>query len=271
MQENRTLPQSGEAALGRRTVLTGLGVATVVAAADLAPARSAAARETVILVPGTFSDEAQFRHQIRDLSDIADLRVSMRHAMHETMDGIAQGILRDAPAKFAILGLSLGGRAALEVVRQAPERVTRIGLIASTAKGGTSPARARVAQLQREKGYEAMVDMMIPMLVPPETLKNEPLIQEIRAMILRAGPEVADRQARASDTARDHWDNLANIKVPAVLICGRQDRIATLEEMGRTAKSMPNATLVDIDDCGHLASMEHPDAVTAAMRRWLAA
>ena len=176
--------------------------------------------------------------------------------MHETMAGIAQGILRDAPPRFAIMGLSLGGRAALEVVRQAPERVTHIGIISSTAQGGTSPARARVAQLQKEKGYEAMVEMMIPILIPPESLKNEPLVQEIRAMVLRAGPEVADRQARASDSARDHWDNLANIKVPALLICGRQDRIATTEQMGRTAKAMPNATYVEVDNCGHLASQE---------------
>jgi pimeloyl-ACP methyl ester carboxylesterase len=255
-------------ALARRTLLAG----TAAAAALLAvPARAQARREALILVPGTFSDEVQFRHQVKGLADIADARVSMRHAMHETMAAIAQGILRDAPRHFAIMGLSLGGRAALEVVRQAPERVTRIGLIASTAQGGTSPARARVAQLQKEKGYEAMVEMMIPILVPPETLKNQPLIEEIRAMVLRAGPEVADRQARASDSARDHWDHLPNIKCPALLVCGKQDRIATVEQMERTAKGMPNAQLVVIDNCGHLASQEHPDTVTAAMRKWLAA
>jgi pimeloyl-ACP methyl ester carboxylesterase len=208
---------------------------------------------------------------MKGLSDIADARVSMRHAMHETMAAIAQGILRDAPPRFAIMGLSLGGRAALEVVRQAPERVTRIGLIASTAQGGTSPARARVAQLQKEKGYEAMVEMMIPILVPPETLKNQALVEEIRAMVLRAGPEVADRQACASDSARDHWDHLPSIKCPALLICGKQDRIATVEQMERTARSMSNAQLVVIDNCGHLASQEHPATVTAAMRKWLSA
>jgi pimeloyl-ACP methyl ester carboxylesterase len=260
-----------EASVGRRTMLKGaLAAAAAVSAAGSATAQSGG-RETVILVPGTFSDEVQFRQQIKALSDVADLRVSMRHAMHETMEGIAQGILRDAPPKFAILGLSLGGRASLEVIRQAPERVTRIGIIASTARGGTSPARAHVAKLQKEKGYEAMVEMMIPILIPPESLKNEALVKEIRAMVLRAGPEVADRQARASDTARDHWDNLANIKVPALLICGKQDRIATVAEMERTAKGMPNASLVVVDNCGHLASQEHPDQVTAAMRKWLAA
>jgi len=257
-------------ALARRTLLAGAGAA-VAAAMIAAPARAQAKREALILVPGTFSDEVQFRHQVKGLADIADPRVSMRHAMHETMAGIARGILRDAPPRFAIIGLSLGGRAALEVVRQAPERVARIGLIASTAQGGTSPARARVAQLQKEKGYEAMVEMMIPILVPPETLKNQALVEEIRAMVLRAGPEVADRQARASDSARDHWDNLPNIKCPALLICGKQDRIATVEQMERTAKGMPNANLVVIDNCGHLASQEHPEAVTAAMRKWLVA
>jgi len=257
--------------VARRAVLKGaLAAAAAAAVASTATAQSGA-REVIIFVPGTFSDEVQFRHQMKALSDIADSRVSMRHAMHETMAGIAEGILRDAPPRFAIMGLSLGGRAALEVVRQAPERVTRIGTIASTARGGTSPARQRVAQIQKEKGYEAMVEMMIPILIPPESLKNEPLVQEIRAMVLRAGPEVADRQARASDASRDHWDYLPSIKIPALLICGKQDRIATVAEMERTAKGMPNANLVVVDNCGHLASQEHPDAVSAAMRKWLAA
>lgn len=257
--------------VARRTMLKGALAAAAAATVAGTAAAQSAGRETIIFVPGTFSDEVQFRHQMKGLADLADSRVSMRHAMHETMAGIAEGILRDAPPRFAIMGLSLGGRAALEVARQAPERVTRIGIIASTARGGTSPARQRVAQLQKEKGYEAMVEMMIPILVPPETLKNAALVKEIRDMVLRAGPEVADRQARASDASRDHWDYLPNIKIPALLICGKQDRIATVEEMERTAKGMPNATLVVVDNCGHLASQEHPDAVTAAMRKWLAA
>jgi pimeloyl-ACP methyl ester carboxylesterase len=269
---NATRPSAQDGSeVARRALLKGaLATAAAAALASSATAQSGA-RETIIFVPGTFSDEVQFRHQMKALSDIADSRVSMRHAMHETMAGIAEGILRDAPPRFAIMGLSLGGRAALEVVRQAPERVTRIGIIASTARGGTSPARQRVAQLQKEKGYAAMVEMMIPILVPPETLKNQPLVQEIRAMVLRAGPEVADRQARASDASRDHWDYLPNIKIPALLICGKQDRIATVEEMEKTARGMPNSSFVVVDNCGHLASQEHPDAVSAAMRKWLAA
>jgi pimeloyl-ACP methyl ester carboxylesterase len=258
--------------IGRRALAMGVLASTAVMAGSRAVrAQSREQRPIVVMVPGTFSDAVQFEHQVKHLADVADVRVSMRHAMHETMAGMADGILRDAPERFSIIGLSLGGRAAFEVARRAPDRVARLGVMASTAQGGTSPARQRVADLQREKGYAQMVDVMIPMLVPPPRLKDEAWVQHLRAMLLRAGPEVADRQAKASDSARDHWDYLPQIKVPTLLICGRQDRIAVCTEVARTAQAIANATLVEIDDCGHLPSMEHPEVVTAAMRKWLAA
>jgi pimeloyl-ACP methyl ester carboxylesterase len=255
--------------IGRRGAMAAAVGAMALVAADTTGAKAQVPKIGLILVPGTFSDETQFKHQLANLADIADMKVSMRHMMHNTMEGMAQGILRDAPPKFAIFGLSLGGRAALEVARQAPDRVIGIGLISSTGKGGTSPARAAVAKMQAELGYAAMVDQMMPILMPPSNLANKPMFDEAKAMILRAGPEIADRQAAASDTARDQWDMLPTIKVPALLIGGRQDRIAPPADMEQTAKGFPNSRLVIIEDCGHLGTQEKPVEVTAAMREWL--
>src|SRR5262245_45537748 len=102
MQDSTNAFRGAANDVARRAMLKGaLAAVAAVTVAGTATAQSGG-RETIIFVPGTFSDEVQFRHQMKGLSDVADSRVSMRHAMHETMAGIAQGILRDAPPRFAI-------------------------------------------------------------------------------------------------------------------------------------------------------------------------
>jgi pimeloyl-ACP methyl ester carboxylesterase len=222
-------------------------------------------RQPLILLPGALCDAALWRHQIAGLADLADVRVGdlTRDA---SIAAMAERLLAGAPARFALAGLSLGGYVALEIMRRAPERVTRLALIGSSAR----PETAAETPLERD-GAAGGVSSLMTLLIHPKRLGDRRLATIVGAMAERVGRKAFRLQQQASLARPDGRPGLASIGCPTLLLCGRQDQLAPPRLNEEMAAAIPGARLVIIEDCGHLAPLEQPEVVTAALRLWLAA
>jgi pimeloyl-ACP methyl ester carboxylesterase len=187
---------------------------------------------------------------------------------------MGESVLRDAPwREFALAGLSMGGYVALEVMRQAPQRVTRLALLDTRARQEMPDETARRKQLmklaQGERGFTPVTSRMLPLLLHPSRVKDAQLARTIRDMAERTGIEAYLRQQQAIIARPDFWPGLPKIKCPALVLCGRQDQLTPLECSEEIAAAIPGAKLVVVEECGHLSSLERPDVVNHAMREWL--
>jgi len=229
-------------------------------------------RIPLLLLPGLLNDAELWSAQSAALSDIADCTVGDQ-TRGETMQAVVEDVLAQAPQRFALAGFSLGGFVAQQILRVAPERVLRLALI-DTSIHADSPERAAQRQSQRASvrlpgAFHGFGDKLMRSYIDASRLDDYVLVQRVRDMTARLGAEVFLRQS-ALDRIDGH-DVLASYRDPLLILCGANDRITPLaisEEMHALA---PGSTLVVLPDCGHLAPMEKPEEVSAAMREWLLA
>ena len=177
-----------------------------------------------------------------------------------------------AEGPFALAGLSMGGYVALEVMRRAPERISRLALLDSRASpDGAEETRRRSGLIElAEKGrFKGVTPRLLPLLIHETRLDDEGLTDVVLAMAERIGKPAFIDQQRAIMARPDSRAGLAEICCPTLLLCGRQDALTPLAGHQEMAAAIPNARLLVIEDCGHLSSLERPEQVTAALRDWL--
>ena len=231
--------------------------------------------EHLVLLPGMMCDERLWAAQSGGLQDrcasitVADITSA------DCMRALAGAVLASAPARFALAGLSMGGIVALEIWRQAPERVSRLALLDTTAYAETPERRAlRDQMLGRVRAGEfrqVLTEDLKPHYLARVNRDNRGLLNEISAMALDLGEGVFLRQSRALKHRPDSMQTLATIHVPALILCGAEDALCPPEYHRLMAARVPNARLVVLDQCGHLSTMEQPGRVTAELRAWLRA
>ncbi len=225
----------------------------------------------LVLVPGLLCDAALWAHQSRHLADVADIRVG--DTMNaDSMAGMAEAVLADAPERFALAGLSMGGYVSLEVMRQAPQRVTKLALLDTAAVADDAAKRKNRLELIKlaETGkFKGVTPRLLPLFLHPDRLTDEALTGAVMDMAGRVGKDAFLRQQKAILSRVDSRPHLAAIQVPTLLLCGRQDGLTPLERHEEMAAAIPGARLSVIEDCGHLATMEQPVAATAMLRDWL--
>lgn len=228
--------------------------------------------EPVVFLPGMMCDARLFAPQIGDLS--RDRVVSVAPITQgERIEEIASGLLDHLPARFALAGLSMGGIVAMEILRRAPDRVTRIALMDTNALAETPQSSAGyeplVAKLRAGMVAEA-VDMMLgDNVLAPGAHRLEVLAQvvEMAGMI---GPETLVRQVRALQRRRDYQAVLRRCQVPALVLCGAADTLTPPRRHEFMAGLIPGAALCLIEGAGHLPVLERPAETNAALRGWLA-
>lgn len=232
-------------------------------------------RTPLVLLPGLLCDRAQWRHQIDTLGDIAEPILADLTGFDDPAVAV-RTLLADLPPKFALAGLSLGGYVAFEFMRQAPERVTRLALLDTTARED-APEKKQGRQESADKARKADFDtraasqFMLPLFVHENRLKDEALIGEILDMGERFGREAFARNMILMMRRPDSRADLGAITCPTLVLCGRQDKLTPLEQHTEMAEAIPHSAMVIVEDCGHLSTMERPYAVSAAMRYWLTA
>jgi len=234
------------------------------------------ARPALVLAPGMLSDAAVWLPQAAAFSGELDIRIA-HYGEARTLTAMAQALLGQAPARFALAAHSLGGRVAMEAARLAPERLTGLCLISSdplpkaTGEAGSAETRARYGMIAvaREQGMAVLADRFIPAIIHPDRLGDDALTGPVRAMLMRQDPDILERQIEAGEGRPDHADVLRAIKVPTILICGADDGFGRAPLQAAMAALLSDAPTLLIDHCGHLPMLEAPETVSRAMRAWL--
>lgn len=228
--------------------------------------------KTVILLCGLLCDEVVWEAQATSLGRDHDVRV-VKFLEQDSMQAMAEHVLKEAPETFALAGHSMGGRVALEVYRRAAGRVERLALLDTgyePAAPGEEGKRAVLVNQALEEGIDSIAAAWgLPMLSPEH--RNDPrLVQAVFDMVGRMSAEIYAAQTRALLDRPDATEVLKGITCPTLILCGQQDGWSPPERHQRIAELVPHANLRLIDDCGHMSMMEQPDAVLGALREWLA-
>lgn len=222
-----------------------------------------------LLCPGFMTDQALWSRMAPGLADLgtctfADL------SRTDDLEATARDLLAAAPDRFILIGFSLGGFVAREIVRLAPDRVSGLVLMNSSAR----PPRPEIARrnailisLTKDRGFRGLSTDGVKKAFHPDLQDNAPLIQEVKDMALRMGGEAFIKQL--SIQRRDGRPDLAKIACPTLVIWARQDELRSLKESQEMADAIPGAKLEIIEDCGHMTPMEAPAEVLRVLSGWL--
>lgn len=225
----------------------------------------------LLLLPGMMCDARLFQPQISALSGRFPL-VTAPIGGHDTMRALATEILNYAPPRFALAGLSMGGILAMEVLHQAPDRVDRIALLDTNPFAELPEIQDRRApQIEAVKNGElsrVMLANMMPNYLANDTL-DSPILDLCLTMALDLGPEVFINQSLALRDRPDQCDTLRQFDGPALVLCGREDKLCPIERHEMMHDLLPSSRLQIVDGAGHLPTLEQPEITTAALIRWL--
>ncbi len=234
------------------------------------------ARATVVFLPGLLCDHTVWEQQIAVLSQGHDCLVA-DYGSADSLTAMATSVLESAPGTFSLAGHSMGGRVALEVMRMAPQRVSRLALLDTgyearpEGEAGEPEAckRYRLLDIALSQGMRAMGREWIQGMVHPERLQDAPLMESILAMIERKTPGIFAAQIRALLRRPAAEAVLRAIACPTLVLCGRQDSWSPLARHELMTAMIPGARLMAVEDSGHMVSLERPEAVTTALHGWL--
>lgn len=229
------------------------------------------AAQPLVLVPGLTCDAALWAAQVDGLADVAGITVADTLS-DDSITAMARRLLEGAPERFALAGFSMGGYVAMEVMRLAPERITRLALLDTSAEADDADhaaLRRAAVRTARERGFERVLRGSLGLLIHPDA---DPAIgEQVVAMALRVGIGTFERQQSAIAGRADMLQALAAVRVPALVLVGAEDRTTPPRHARAMAAAIPGAVLCKVPRCGHMAPMERPQAVNAALREWLAA
>lgn len=226
----------------------------------------------IVLVPGVLCSARLFSAQVMALWPYGQVAVA-DHRREADMATIAAGILAQAPPRFALAGLSMGGYIALAMMRLAPERVVKLALLDTNARSDTAEQMAGREQMIA-KAQAGQLDEIVTSLLPRFLHKNrqndETLIRVVRDMAAETGAEAFVHQQKAVKTRPDSRPLLKSIACPTLVLVGDGDTLTPPDLSQEMATAIPGAQLVVVPDCGHLSTIEKPDAVNAALVTWVA-
>ena len=219
--------------------------------------------ENVLLLPGMMCDERLWAPQTRAIEQ------PVFHADTTTADNIpdmAARVLEEAPTRFALAGLSMGGILAFEIWRQAPERITHMALLDTNPRAELA-ARQSLRMQQVEVALagglrELAIEALKPVYLAAAHRENEELLKTIFDMVMELGPEVFRSQSLALRDRPNSVPTLATIDCPTLILCGEEDHICPVEIHEFMAERIPHARLRVIKNCGHMSSLEQPEIVT---------
>lgn len=228
--------------------------------------------KTIFLLAGLLCDEEVWQAQARELRKRHDVRIATFPAF-DSIPAMAAHVLERAPRQFCLAGHSMGGRVALEVYRQAPQRVERLALLDTgyhPAAAHEADSRGTLVRAALAEGIEAIAEAWaLPMIADGNRI-NAKLVGRVLAMVHRMSGQIYARQTRALLARPDATPVLAAIRCPTLMLCGKQDTWSPPQRHETMAASIPHAHLHLIDDCGHMSTMERPAEVLAALEEWLA-
>ena len=225
----------------------------------------------LVLVPGLLCSARLYAPQVAALWPHGPILVA-DHRQHDDMPGIAADILAQAPPRFALAGLSMGGYIALTMLQQAPQRIAKLALLDTSARPDTpeqTAARQQLIGLAHVGKLNQVVDTLAPRFLHRARRDDATLNSIIRDMAADTGAEAFVRQEKAIMGRPDARPVLATIHCPTLVLVGEGDELTPPELAREIAAGIAGSRLVIVPDCGHLSTLEKPDAVNGALADWL--
>lgn len=232
----------------------------------------------LIVVPGLMCDASVWKAQIDDLEGIASVRVALPGARN-SLGEMADALLAEAPATFALAGHSMGGRVALEVMRRAAHRVQGLALLDTgyqaiprgQAGVGERASRSALLEMARAQGMRVMGRRWLEGMMHPDRRTDQDLVEGILEMIESQSPELLAAQIQALLARPDATAVLIRVSCPTLVLCGREDAWSPVSRHKEISALVDGSRLVVVPECGHMSTLECPAAVSSALRDWLGA
>jgi len=224
----------------------------------------------LVFLPGLAADAAMWREQIQAFAPLAP-RVSDVHTRNPSIEAMASALLAENDGELVLCGASMGGMVAMEAVRQAPERVRGLALLGTNA----APETAQMRKLREDAivAFEAgrVRDIIEPNIAfafhPANADRLAPSYLEF---VLRAGAAQLIAQNRAVIARPDARRHLGAVRCPVLVMCGEDDRLTPSAQSREIAALVPHAQFELVPQCGHMLTMEQPEAVNERLAAWLA-
>lgn len=226
--------------------------------------------DPIVFVPGLLCTEALFAPQIVAFADRPIMVAN--HREHDSIEKIAASILKNAPERFTLAGLSMGGYIAMEILREAPHRVGKVALLDTNARPDSADQTERrkfMIKMTRERGFQKVPHLLYPGFVHESREEDADLKAIVVDMANDTGPEGFIRQQTALINRPDARPRLPEITCPALVLVGEGDRLTPLEISEEIHSLIPNSELAVIEGSGHLSTLEEPEKVTNTLRDFL--
>lgn len=228
-------------------------------------------REPLLLLPGMMCDDRLFALKTATFSASMPV-INIPLVGHDNFKDMAEQVLENAPNKFALAGLSMGGIAAMEIMRLAPHRITRLALMDTNHLPDSPERRAvrdvQIAKVQGGGLFDIMRNEMKPNYLANGSDRTD-ILELCMVMAQALGPDVFINQSKALQSRRDQTKVLEQINVPTLILCGREDKLCPVEKHKMMQSLIVGSELSVIDRSGHLPVLEMPDITNQLLQNWL--
>ncbi|MEL6505650.1 MAG: alpha/beta hydrolase [Pseudomonadota bacterium] len=228
----------------------------------------------IVLIPGMMSDGRAFAPQIASLEQIHAVQVVVCDR-DDSIAAAAERALNTMPfARAAVVGHSMGGMVAMEMLRQQPGRISRLALLDTNhlaeSEERATWRRAQMARVGQGKLKQVVREELLPAYLTSQNQEGE-IAETVCAMALSFGPEVFARQAKAVLSRRDATLTLRAYEGLALILCGDADQVCPSQRHRAMARLAERSELVMVPGAAHFPMLENPEAVTSALEWWLRA
>ncbi|MFC5473374.1 alpha/beta fold hydrolase [Paraherbaspirillum soli] len=228
-----------------------------------------AASHELLLLPGFMLDQTLWDDMRDGLSQLGRLHFGDL-GQDDSIAAMATRVQQHAPPRFVLIGFSMGGYVAQEIMRQAPQRVIALALLNTSARGQSAEEIARnqaQIELAGRMPFKGLTRRTLASSVHPGRADDQALLDRIQAMALRNGKQVFIRQLSA--VRSDGYAALHKIQCPTLIVASRNDQLRSVEEAEQMAERIADASLVVVENCGHMTPLEQPVQLLQILSDWL--
>ena len=223
----------------------------------------------LVFVPGLLCTDALFDPQIDALSASHSIHIAQTTDC-ETIDQMVEYMLDSVSGEIIVIGLSMGGYVAQEAARIAPDRISAIALLSTSAQPDDEARkrqRHELIKLSEIGRFKGVTPRLLPRFLSAEALEDEAMCQTVMDMAAEIGQKHFTSQQYAIMARRDQRPYLPSFHKPSLVLCGMADELTPPQLSEEMAGLLPRAELVLLDKIGHLSSLEAPEEVTQAIIR----
>lgn len=224
-----------------------------------------------VFIPGLACSARLYEDQIAAVWPFGPVTVA-DHTREDHIVATARSILASAPPRFALIGLSMGGYVSMEIMRQAPQRVAKLALLDTSPHADTpeqTAARHELVALARSGRFAEVTERQFPKFVAPRHHNDARLLRLVRLMADETGLDGFERQENTIISRPDSVPSLAAIRCPTLVLVGDEDALTPPERAREIAAGVRGSRLVLVPQCGHLSTLERPEAVSQALTEFL--